>query len=180
METSVFYSWKAESWGLRSSLSCNDNATPEKTEPSYLAIPLHNDGALVGKEWGFPRWLTGKESPAGDKGLIPGSGRSPGGGDNGNVLWYSCLEKCYGQPQSAGSQRVRRNLACMRFIYLDGDICDNPHEQLKSLCAPKHLQTAEISWIIPLNLSTPQNPPGYFHVKILHAPCLKKICKLML
>ena len=27
----------------------------------------------------------------GDKGLIPGSGRSPGGG-NGNPLQYSCLE----------------------------------------------------------------------------------------
>ena len=28
---------------------------------------------------------------AGDRGLIPGSGRSPGGG-NGNLLQYSCLE----------------------------------------------------------------------------------------
>ena len=28
---------------------------------------------------------------AGDPGLIPGSGRSPGEG-NGNPLWYSCLE----------------------------------------------------------------------------------------
>ena len=28
---------------------------------------------------------------AGDRGLIPGSGRSPGGG-NGNPLQYSCLE----------------------------------------------------------------------------------------
>ena len=35
----------------------------------------------------------GKESAcnAGDAGLIPGSGRSPGGG-NGNPLQYSCLE----------------------------------------------------------------------------------------
>jgi len=30
---------------------------------------------------------------AGDLGLIPGSGRSPGGG-NGNPLQYSCLENC--------------------------------------------------------------------------------------
>ena len=31
---------------------------------------------------GFPRWLREKESPcdAGDLGLVPGSGRSPGGG----------------------------------------------------------------------------------------------------
>ena len=38
-------------------------------------------------------WLRGKESAcnAGDAGSIPGSGRSPGGG-NGNPLQYSCLE----------------------------------------------------------------------------------------
>ena len=43
--------------------------------------------------FGLPRWLSGKESTcnAGDTGLIPGSGRSPGGG-NGNSLQYSCLE----------------------------------------------------------------------------------------
>ena len=41
---------------------------------------------------GLP-WLTGKKSACneGDVGLIPGSGRSPGGG-NGNPLQYSCLE----------------------------------------------------------------------------------------
>ena len=32
---------------------------------------------------------------AGDMGLIPGSGRSPGGG-NGNPLQYSCLENPMG------------------------------------------------------------------------------------
>ena len=45
--------------------------------------------------FGLPQWL--KNPPAnagdtGDAGLIPGSGRSPGGG-NGNPLQYSCLEK---------------------------------------------------------------------------------------
>ena len=42
---------------------------------------------------GFPGGSDGKESAcnAGDLGLIPGSGRSPGGG-NGNPLQYSCLE----------------------------------------------------------------------------------------
>ena len=41
----------------------------------------------------FPAESDGKESAynAGDSGLIPGSGRSPGEG-NGNVLQYSCLE----------------------------------------------------------------------------------------
>ena len=39
--------------------------------------------------------LSGKESTcdAGDTGLIPESGRSPGGG-HGNPLLYSCLEHC--------------------------------------------------------------------------------------
>ena len=41
-------------------------------------------------------WLSGKESAcdaraAGDTGLIPGLGRSPGGGHD-NPLQYSCLE----------------------------------------------------------------------------------------
>ena len=42
--------------------------------------------------------LGGKESTfqAGDPGLIPGSGRSPGGG-HGNQLQYSCLENLHGQ-----------------------------------------------------------------------------------
>ena len=41
----------------------------------------------------FPGGLEGKVSAckAGDLGLIPGSGRSPGEG-NDNPLWYSCLE----------------------------------------------------------------------------------------
>ena len=46
---------------------------------------------------GLPWWLSGKESPcqAGDLGLIPGSGRSPGE-VNGNPLQYSCLENSMG------------------------------------------------------------------------------------
>ena len=42
---------------------------------------------------GLPRWLSGKEPAcsAGDAGLIPGLGRSPGAG-HGSPLWYSCLE----------------------------------------------------------------------------------------
>ena len=42
---------------------------------------------------GFPDGSVVKNLPAnaGDMGLIPGLGRSPGGG-NGNPLQYSCLE----------------------------------------------------------------------------------------
>ena len=52
---------------------------------------------------GLPRWCNGKESvcqhgDTRDKGLIPGSRRSPGGG-NGNPLQYSCLEN----PMDRGS-----------------------------------------------------------------------------
>ena len=43
-------------------------------------------------QWRLPQGLSSKESicNAGDAGSIPGSGRSPGGG-NGNPLQYSCL-----------------------------------------------------------------------------------------
>ena len=45
----------------------------------------------------------GKESTcnAGDLGLIPGLGRTPGGG-YGNPLEYSCLENPHGQRSQAG------------------------------------------------------------------------------
>ena len=48
-------------------------------------------------------WLSGKESArnAGDVGLIPGSGRSPGEG-NSNPLQYSCLEN----PMDRGAWRA--------------------------------------------------------------------------
>ena len=48
---------------------------------------------------GLPRWLSGKESAcnAGAAGVIPRSGRSPGGG-HGNPLQYSC----HGQRSLAG------------------------------------------------------------------------------
>ena len=53
--------------------------------------------------YGLPRWLSGKESAcnAGDSGLIPGLGRSPGKGD-GNALQYSCL----GNPMDRGAWQV--------------------------------------------------------------------------
>ena len=55
----------------------------EKTKKSLLPVTLS----------GFPAGSDCKESAcqAGDLGLIPGSGRSPGEG-NGNPLQYSCLE----------------------------------------------------------------------------------------
>ena len=53
--------------------------------------------------------LPANERDARDVGLIPGSGRSPGGG-NGNRLQYCCLANPMieepGRLQSMGSQRV--------------------------------------------------------------------------
>ena len=49
-------------------------------------------------------WFGGlKKSPvnAGDVGLIPGSGRSPGG-ENDNLFQYSCLKKFHGQRNFVG------------------------------------------------------------------------------
>ena len=63
---------------------------------------------------GLPRWLSGKESAcnagaAGDMGLVPGSGRSPGEG-RGNPLEHSCWRIPWteepGGLQSIGLQRV--------------------------------------------------------------------------
>ena len=53
--------------------------------------------------WGLPQSSVGKESScnAGDSGLIPGSGRSPGEG-NGNSLQHSCLEN----PMDRGALRA--------------------------------------------------------------------------
>ena len=52
---------------------------------------------------GFPGGSNGKEyaSSVIDLGLIPGLGRSPGGG-HGNPLWYSCLENLHGQKSLMG------------------------------------------------------------------------------
>ena len=53
---------------------------------------------------GFPGGSDSKESAcnAGDLGLIPGSGRSPGEG-NGNLLQYYCL----GNPTDRGTWQAR-------------------------------------------------------------------------
>ena len=64
---------------------------------NYLKIYIHQ---------GFPGCASGKEFTAsagdtGDMGLIPGSGRSAGGG-NGNPLQYFWSGKSYGQRSLAG------------------------------------------------------------------------------
>ena len=64
---------------------------------------------------GFPHSSVGKESAcsAGDLGLIPGDGRSPGK-RNGNPLQYSCLENAMDrggwQTTVHGVARVRQDV----------------------------------------------------------------------
>ena len=58
------------------------------------------------KQWCFPggsvvKNMQANAENAGDTSLIPGSGRSPGGG-NGNPLQYSCLENLQGQRSLVG------------------------------------------------------------------------------
>ena len=68
---------------------------------------------------GFPGGSVGKESAcnagdAGDTGLTPGSGRSPGGG-HGHPLQYSCLENPMGRGAwSAMVHRVTNRETCLK------------------------------------------------------------------
>ena len=68
----------------------------------------------VSTSWASEVALVVKNAPAsaGDAGLIPGSGKSPGGG-HGNPLQYFCLENPWtdepGRLQSLGSQRIRHD-----------------------------------------------------------------------
>ena len=79
---------------------------------------------------GFLDGSADKEFPCnagdtGDVGLVPGSGISPGGG-NENPLQYSCLEIPWtekpGGPQSMESRRVGHDLAHTHIFSLFG--CD--------------------------------------------------------
>ena len=62
----------------------------EPVSPALEGFP----GGISGKEPFYHSWLD-----VIDMGLIPGSGRSPGGG-HGNPLQYSCLEN----PMDRGAQ----------------------------------------------------------------------------
>ena len=63
---------------------------------NFIAEIFHLNIVSAEVSWRFPGGAVVKKLPAntgdaGDTGSIPGSGRSPGGG-NGNPLQYSCLE----------------------------------------------------------------------------------------
>ena len=81
-----------------SSSYCNSEKTKDYSSDFisvvFLKFPFYYcfDEKQYGTQ-GLPWWLSGKEPAynAGDRDLIPGSGRCPGKG-NGNPLQYSCLE----------------------------------------------------------------------------------------
>ena len=68
-----------------------------------MAVLLGKPLQVYIMDLGFPGGSDSKDSVcnAGNPGLIPGLGRSPGEG-NGNPLQYSCLEKSHGQRSLVG------------------------------------------------------------------------------
>ena len=72
---------------------------------------------------GFTCSSVGKESAcnAGDPGLVPGSGRSPGEG-NGNPLQYSCLEN----PMDGGAWRATVHGVATRLKRVGHDLATKP------------------------------------------------------
>ena len=74
---------------------------------------------------GLPWWLSSKESACnvGDRGSIPGSGRSPGGG-HGNPLQYSCLENFMDRgARQATVHRVAKNQTRLKQLSTHACMC---------------------------------------------------------
>ena len=72
-------------------------------DPWVRKSPWKRDRLTTPVFLGFPGGSDGEESTCnmGDLGLIPGLGRSPGGG-HGNPPQYSCLENPYGHRSLVG------------------------------------------------------------------------------
>ena len=99
--------------------------------------------------WGFPSGSVEKNSPANasDASLIPGSGRSVGGG-NGNPLQYSCLGNAVdrepGRPHSMGSQRAGHDLVTkqqQRLKLLSHQFKKHLHRQSCRTQVPKETES---------------------------------------
>ena len=103
-------------WMSQGTLCSPDSSTrPPHPHPAPVeAQSCHHKQESLGKLFstitlhhlppnGFPWGSAGKESAhnVGDLGLIPGLGRSPGGG-HGNPLQYFCLENPHGQKSLVG------------------------------------------------------------------------------
>ena len=95
--------WKVGDTGNVGCYSLSSKADYTQNSPFFRGHQSFSIKGLQLVEEGFPGGSDGKESVcnAGDLGLIPGLGRSLGGG-HGNSLKYSCLKNPHGQ----------RSLAC--------------------------------------------------------------------
>ena len=119
-----------------------------KDAPHHMSLRKCKFKQKWGAANGLPWWLSSKEfscnaRDTADLGSIPGSGRSPGGG-NGNPLQYSCLENLIEDPgglQSRGSQRVGH---------------DWVHRSTHSLLVGMHFGRQLIN--VKLNIPLPCNP----------------------
>ena len=79
------------------------SGTEQKKQIGSCKVTSFRDSKGLSNRLGFPGVSVEKNPPAnsGDAGSIPGSGRSPGGG-NGNPLQYSCLDNS----MARGTQRA--------------------------------------------------------------------------
>ena len=105
---------RLQSWGCVTMICLFHRHLPYSMSP-WIASALN----YLGRK-GFPSGSLGQKSSwnardAGDAGSIPGSGRSPGGGQ-GNPLQYSCLES----PRDRGDGRATMHEFTKSWIQLKG------------------------------------------------------------
>ena len=134
---------------------------------------------LLSTDYGLPWWLRGKEATcnaekSGDKGSIPGSGRTPGG-EKGNSLQYSCQENpmdrvawqatAHGVAKSQTLAPTHIGLGSTLVIFLEPDILECKVKwALESITASKASGSDRI-------------PVGLFQIlkddagKVLHSIC---------
>ena len=90
--------------------------------------------------WGCPCGSVSKESTCnlGDLDLIPGLGRSPGGG-HGDPLQYSCLENSQGQKSLVGHNRTTKHITqngqewenLIQMTFISTTVGKNPLEEME-------------------------------------------------
>ena len=88
---------------FQSHLTLCNPLTAARQAPLFIVMLSKAHLTYMYTHQGFPGGSDGKEFACtlGDLDLIPGLGRSPGGG-HGNALQYSCVENPHGQRSLAG------------------------------------------------------------------------------